>query len=440
MSILSKIKAWMTDSKEFFSGCLYKEDNFPLFWLIKDVLSKVELADEYVESLKKLSEKGIVIYAIKDKSQLNSLIIRELSARKGIPRPVYCHGINMIFWQPFSAAFRVVFSILFHFLFKKTILETYKTNYLKRIIIEGKSVVIHLGGSEFFENRMTQKALIQLIDTQKNLNMPIYIIPVMITYGRRRDKEKESLINILFGQAEETGALRRVITFLRYSNQATVIAADPIKLKDFVNENKDITTEALYHDLRRELIDRIDEEKTSIVGPVLKSREEIISMVLNEDNLNHFIEEMAAHGTKEHDTLVKEAEKYMREIASDYNDMFIDLWDKFLTWLWNNIYDGVVVDKSGLAKIRNISKKMPFVIIPCHRSHIDYLLLSYVFYKHNIQMPFVAAGTNLSFWPVGYIFRKSGAFFIRRTFKGNILYSEVFAKYRGSPFKRRSAA
>jgi glycerol-3-phosphate O-acyltransferase len=429
MSILSKIKAWMTDSKEFFSGSLYKEDNFPLFWLIKDVLSKVELADEYVESLKKLSDKGIVIYAIKDKSQLNSLIIRELSARKGIPRPVYCHGINMIFWQPFSAAFRVVFSILFHFLFKKTILETYTTNYLKRIIIEGKSVVIHLGGSEFFENRMTQKALIQFIETQKNLNMPIYIIPVMITYGRRRDKEKESLINILFGQAEETGALRRVITFLRYSNQATVIAADPIELKGFVNENKNITTEALYHNLRRELIDRIDEEKTSIVGPVLKSREEIISMVLNEDNLNHFIEEMAAHGTKEHDTLLKEAEKYMREIAADYNDMFINLWDKFLTWLWNNIYDGVVVDKSGLAKIRNISKKMPFVIIPCHRSHIDYLLLSYVFYKHNIQMPFVAAGTNLSFWPVGYIFRKSGAFFIRRTFKGNILYSEVFAKY-----------
>jgi glycerol-3-phosphate O-acyltransferase len=72
---------------------------------------------------------------------------------------------------------------------------------------------------------------------------------------------------------------------------------------------------------------------------------------------------------------------------------------------------------------------MPFVIIPCHRSHIDYLLLSYVLYKHNIQMPFVAAGTNLLFFPLGYIFRKSGAFFMRRSFKGNPLYGEVFAKY-----------
>ena len=424
-----KIKAWMIEGREFFSGCIYKNDNFPLFWLIKNVLSKVELADEYADSLKKLAENGIIVYAIKDKSQLNSLIIRELSAKRNIPWPVYCHGINMLFWQPFSAALRVVFSVIFRLPFKKAILETLKADYLKRIIMEGKSVVIHLGSSEFFENRMTQKALIQLIEIQKTLNKPVYIIPVMITYGRRRDKEKESLINILFGQAEETGALRRVITFLRYSNQATVITADPVKLDDFVNENKDTTTEVICHNLRRELIDRIDEEKTSIVGPVLKSREEFISMVLNEDSLNNLIEEMAAHGTKEHDALLKEAKKYAREIASDYNDMFINVWDKFLTWLWNNIYDGVMVDKSGLAKIRNISKKMPFVIIPCHRSHIDYLLLSYVFFKNNIQLPFVAAGTNLSFWPLGYIFRKSGAFFIRRTFKGNMLYGEVFAKY-----------
>ena len=223
----------------------------------------------------------------------------------------------------------------------------------------------------------------------------------MITYGRRRDKEKESLVNILFGQTDETGALRQLITFLRYSNKATVISAEPVDLADYLGKNEDMKIDVQYHDLRRELIERIDEEKMSIVGPVLKSREEIISMVLNDGNLDHFIEDIAAHGAKSRNSLAKEAEKYIREIAADYNDMFIELWDKFLTWLWNNIYDGVVVDKPGLAKIRNLSKKMPFVIIPCHRSHIDYLLLSYVFYKHNIQMPFVAAGTNLSFWPVG---------------------------------------
>jgi len=145
-----------------------------------------------------------------------------------------------------------------------------------------------------------------------------------------------------------------------------------------------------------------------------------------------FMEETASKakkGKRDFSTVRKEARKYLEEIASDYNEIFIEIWEKILSWLWNNIYDGVVVDGEGIAKIRQVSKKMPFVIIPCHRSHIDYLLLSYIFYKNNIQMPFVAAGTNLSFFPVGYIFRKSSAFFLRRSFKGNELYAEVFARY-----------
>ena len=88
-----------------------------------------------------------------------------------------------------------------------------------------------------------------------------------------------------------------------------------------------------------------------------------------------------------------------------------------------------MVDQEGLVKLRNISKKMPFVIIPCHRSHIDYLLFSYVLYMNNLQLPFIAAGNNLSFFPMGYIFRRSTAFFLRRGFRGNEVYAEVLAKY-----------
>ncbi|MBW2561753.1 MAG: 1-acyl-sn-glycerol-3-phosphate acyltransferase [Deltaproteobacteria bacterium] len=103
--------------------------------------------------------------------------------------------------------------------------------------------------------------------------------------------------------------------------------------------------------------------------------------------------------------------------------------DRILTWLWNNIYDGVTVEKEGLARMREVSKKMPFVVIPCHRSHMDYLLIHYVFYHNNIQLPFVAAGINMSFWPVGYFARNLGAFFIRRAIGGNALYGEALAKY-----------
>jgi len=429
MSILLKIRSWATGIGEFYAGHLYSEDNFPLYYLIKKVLSKVDFADEHVEAIKNLSKKGTVVYALKNDSQLNSLIIRELAIRKGIPRPVYCHGIRMIFWQPFSMALKAIWTCLFNFLFSRKDLNVAKRAYLGRIIGEGRNVIIHLGGMGGTDDPFTQKTIRELTEAQKNLMNPILVLPLMITYGRRREKENENLLNILFGQTEDTGALRRIITFLRYSNQATVIPAEPLNLAHFVAENKKIPEETLYREIRSELIDRIDTEKMSIVGPVLKSKKEMIHLVLGDENLGKFIEQTAKQKGKKYEDLVKDAKRYIEEIASNYNDMFIEVWNRLLTWLWNNIYDGLVVDKVGLARIRNISKKMPFVIIPCHRSHIDYLLLSYVFFRNNIQLPFIAAGTNLMFWPLGFIYRNSGAFFVRRTFKGNELYAEVFSKY-----------
>ena len=74
--------------------------------------------------------------------------------------------------------------------------------------------------------------------------------------------------------------------------------------------------------------------------------------------------------------------------------------------------------------------------MPCHRSHIDYLLLSYVLYHQGLVPPHIAAGINLNFWPVGRMFRSWGAFFIRRTFKGNRLYSAIFREYLSELFHR----
>ena len=76
------------------------------------------------------------------------------------------------------------------------------------------------------------------------------------------------------------------------------------------------------------------------------------------------------------------------------------------------------------------------VYVPCHRSHMDYLLLSYLLYHQGLVPPHIAAGINLNFFPVGSIFRSWGAFFIRRTFKGNRLYSTIFREYLAELFYR----
>ena len=131
----------------------------------------------------------------------------------------------------------------------------------------------------------------------------------------------------------------------------------------------------------------------------------------------------------------KEAHKILDEIAADVSHSSLRAVDRFLRWLWNKLYSGIDVQNAD--RVRKLALEgHEIVYVPCHRSHIDYLLLSYVLYHQGLVPPHIAAGINLNFWPVGRMFRSWGAFFIRRTFKGNRLYSSIFREYLSELFHR----
>lgn len=405
----------------YYNFTLHPPSGFPFMWVFNQLLSRASIDEASLAKLQELSQKGVVIYALKNKSQLNCLILRSMLHRAGVSLPVYCHGINMVLWQPAFKALRALFSTFFH--------NPFKRRYLSILTEEKQSSVLYLRGSEFFGSKYPKDPLTFLIDVHDKVDVPVFIIPTLLVYGRQREKKERTITDLLFGEAENPSTLRRLITFFRFSKTALVILSDPINLSEFMASHHVSTPATVNYLLRRELIERIDTEKRSIVGPVMKSREEIISMVLRDPEFEQFAGEMTATGKKKYQDIVKDAKKSLYEIAADYSETSIGLFNILLTWLWNNIFDGVVIDKEGIAKLRNISKRMPFVVIPCHRSHIDYLLLSYVLYHNNIQLPFIAAGNNLLFWPMGQIFRKSGAFFMRRSFRGDPVYAKVFALY-----------
>jgi glycerol-3-phosphate O-acyltransferase len=244
--------AKQNQDKEYYSGRLYDDHNFLQLRLLKTFLSGVSIADEYVDDIKKISAEGVVVYALNQRSELNSLIISELTGRKGLPEPVFCHGMNMSFWQPLPKMMKFLWSSFLRRFGKEQKAWLGKIAYLERMINEKKSVVIHLGESEFIENRSAESAIVSLINVQKKVDFPIFIVPVLVSYGRRREKEDESLINILFGQTEHTGSLRRLITFIRYSSNAFVIPAEPIKLSEYLNKSNGISERSIVHEVRGE--------------------------------------------------------------------------------------------------------------------------------------------------------------------------------------------
>ncbi|MEP2652454.1 MAG: glycerol-3-phosphate 1-O-acyltransferase PlsB, partial [Paraglaciecola sp.] len=99
------------------------------------------------------------------------------------------------------------------------------------------------------------------------------------------------------------------------------------------------------------------------------------------------------------------------------------------------IYNGIEVRHAE--KVRHLAQNGHEIIyVPCHRSHMDYLLLTYVIYHQGLVTPHIAAGINLNFPPVGGFLRKAGAFYLRRSFAGNKVYTAVFREYLELLFKK----
>src|SRR5690606_15698512 len=115
------------------------------------------------------------------------------------------------------------------------------------------------------------------------------------------------------------------------------------------------------------------------------------------------------------------------EIAADFSHTFVRLMERVLRRLWTRIYDGVFV--ANVDALSGIATGSELVYVPCHRSTMDDLLMPYAIYTHGFAVPHIAAGINLNLPVIGKAMRKGGAFFLRRSFRGNALYSAVFTRY-----------
>jgi glycerol-3-phosphate O-acyltransferase len=129
-----------------------------------------------------------------------------------------------------------------------------------------------------------------------------------------------------------------------------------------------------------------------------------------------------------------QALRYANEIASDYTYTAIRFFEVLLSWFWNKIYDGVKVNH--IESVQKVAQGHEIIYVPCHRSHIDYLLLSYLLFRNGLTPPHIAAGINLNMPVLGRLLRRGGAFFMRRTFKGNPLYTSVFNEYMHTLFTK----
>lgn len=267
---------------------------------------------------------------------------------------------------------------------------------------------------------------------QKDAQLNIKVMPIGLFWGRSPGQEPRQG-HTMVADVDNPGHWRKFWLVMFSGRHILLRGSRPVELRDMATQHG--STQRLAHKLARVARVHFVRMRHAVAGPKMTERQVVIQDLLDTPALKQAITDEARSKKISEQQARKTAEKYLHEIAASYSDTLVRLLDRFMTWCWSRIYNGIHIE--GGERIRALAEAgHEIVYVPCHRSHMDYLLLSYVIYKEGLVPPHIAAGVNLDFFPAGPIFRRGGAFFIRRSFRGNKLYSTVFREYLNRLFQK----
>ena len=337
--------------------------------------------------------------------------------------------------------------------------------------IKENAAIIFLNHPHAKDNQLSPRLARLVSAVLQYPELKVRLVPVSILWGRAPEKE-DSLFKLLTADNWEDPSITKQLFNIGVMGRDTFVQFHPPQdLRTLINDtlddktddsditesvSKDLANSAvnktensntrttneltnytlvasadgnreLVRTLQQQLTVYLDKQRASMLGPDLSDRRNLVDKLVYSPAIKHAIEaEAEKSGTSVRDARLL-AKGYANEMVNDYSHSIVRGFYKFLTWLWTQLYDGVEVHH--FERVRELAADYELVYVPCHRSHVDYLLLSYVIYKRGLSIPYIAAGDNLDVPVLGPLLRGAVAFYIRRSFRGNALYTAVLREY-----------
>lgn len=400
-----------------------------LHFLARFLFAHVLFEKRSIDNIQDAEQRGTVVYVMRSLSLLDYLYFNWAFRRHGLPLAAFANGIRITILRGFFSYIRSIF--------RRSTEEP--EEIVQSLVANDHAVFLFLEKpkarpDDNFE--FSQKFLYRLVRTQRVQHEPIFILPLLLVWEKRPDSKHPTIMDDIFGTAQSPGFFRKFIywfqtiwqSFIKFG-QPVVQVSSGVNLQEFIREYPHASSTDASDMLREQLLDIIRREERVILGPTGEPSGNIWREILARPALTKAIQSLAEEEGVPEEKIVTRARDQFDEIAAEPSLLMIKIFSSVLSFVWYRIYDGFEVDEAGLEQVREVAKHSNIVLVPSHKSHIDYLVLSYVFYRYGMTTPLIAAGVNLSFWPMGHIFRWAGAFFIRRSFKGDALYPVVFREY-----------
>jgi glycerol-3-phosphate O-acyltransferase len=434
LNIQSRINAFLKGTLNHFSCSLPEKTGSVSDALQRLLFSKVKLSVEIETVLKELPEDALIVFTTKEKSYLEFLCYATCFRSRGIPYPQIGFEYHLLWWQPLGRLFRIWLAHLIYFFKHWRFQDPYQSGYLASELLKGRPACLPLVEKGDYYRRFVKAGIDpirHLIEIQRRTDRPVVMVPLAMFFSNKPPSGKPKLTDILFGSIQKPGRLRRLMILLRKPRNIFSEALGVFYLQQYLEHPDRLaqTDGNAAVALRRDLLSHLNRHRNIVIGPTLKSSEEMKQNILTSPRLQAFMERHAQRRKTSLHKLHKEANRTIDEIAAKYNPAFIRAGYGVAEWLLNGLFDEVVVDFAELNRAKRMSHKGPIIFVPCHKSHFDSLILGYLLYSHHMPTPHIFAGKNLAFWPMGPLLRRMGAFFVRRTFSGAVFYATIFSEY-----------
>uniref|UniRef100_A0A668A7K8 Si:ch73-21k16.5 n=1 Tax=Myripristis murdjan TaxID=586833 RepID=A0A668A7K8_9TELE len=165
-------------------------------------------------------------------------------------------------------------------------------------------------------------------------------------------------------------------------------------------------------------------------GALPCSASDLNKSVLESQYLRYMTKEIAMETGSSVEAVKQEACGILEEMSHNLQLGFIRLLGFTLTKVFKRIFSSIHVNMEGLSRLQQAIQECPVILMPSHRSYVDFLIISYILFTYDLPIPVIAAGVPLAGMKmIGEILRRSGAFFIRRGIGSDKLYWAVLSEY-----------
>jgi glycerol-3-phosphate O-acyltransferase len=419
---------------EHYRSSMVKSFGF-FYWLsgLWIFFRRLKLAEQSAQRIRDAAEKGTVVYAMRSRSQVDYFALNRELARNDLPLSTFCTGVSTLSLRPAFQVFRLQIRRFFRFIKRGRMPHPVSSGWLGNHVATGHHSTIFLRAPtewrDLWQPPDWPDPVAAILEAQSKSERPIQVLPVVVVWVQTPERaRKSSPLKALLGTEEEPGFFAKLFGVGLGRRNAMVQVGNPVDLTEYLSRMEAETSRHQAKALRLLLRRWCFREAQVIRGPRKKSHSWMRHLVLHSAPVRQAITDEAKETGQSEAVIYRRMKRKYNKLSARLSTFVLGGVRRIVGFGLHSLYKEVDIREEDLERIRQAKREGVAVLVPCHRSHLDYMLMSYLMTKNDIMPPHVVAGDNLSFFPMGYFLRRCGGFFIPRTFTDKS-FTVLFSSY-----------